>query len=150
MARPSRSVPKSTTLAPQKPQHTPSRSLRSRKGETSKHFERSSDDRESSLTEDKAESTLESNSLSEESEEEEPPKKKSKVKAKKGSAKILPKKVVSRGRSSKRNPEESGEEEPWETFIPKEDTPDSGDVPYDDAKIHPNTLQFLNGILGFD
>jgi hypothetical protein len=72
-----------------------------------------------------------------ETEDEEPPKKKSKVTPKKSSSKKpTPKKTISKDES---------DEEPWETFVPKEGTPDAGDRPYTPNTIHPNTLQFLKG-----
>ena len=81
-----------------------------------------------------------------ETEEDEPPKKRSKATPTKGTKKTPPKKVRPKGRSSKGKDEKSGSEEPWETFIPKEPTPDAGDVEYHDTMIHPNTMKFLKGI----
>jgi hypothetical protein len=124
------------------------RSLRPRKAEASKYFAPESDDGGPSLS-SKKEPTSDSDSLTQESEEE-PPMKKSKVTARKGSIKTSPKQIISKNRLSRGKKEASGEEEPWETFIPKEATPDSGDVPYDNAKIHPNTLEFLKGTIKFD
>ena len=51
------------------------------------------------------------------------------------------------GRTSRglKNKSAKSDEEPWETFVPKEDTPDAGDIPYRNNTIHPNTLQFLRG-----
>jgi hypothetical protein len=138
MARPSRSTPKSVSTTPKKPQPTPTRPLRARGNEKSKHFEPSSDEDGSSFDDDELEPTSESELTPSETEEDEPPRKKSKV---------TPKKTVTPQKSTKgrRGKKEESIEELWETFIPKEDTPDAGDVPYENSRIHPNTLHFLKG-----
>ena len=76
--------------------------------------------------------------------EDEPPKKKSKVSPKKAT----PQKSTQKSKSSKEK--EDSDEEPWETFVPKEDTPDSGNVSYENSTLHPNTLSFLKGVFDFD
>jgi hypothetical protein len=52
-----------------------------------------------------------------------------------------------RVKSNKLATQESLDEEPWETFIPKEPSPDAGDMEYQNSTIHPNTLHFLEGYL---
>jgi len=51
-----------------------------------------------------------------------------------------------RAKSNKLAAQES-DEEPWETFVPKEPSPDAGDMDYQNSTIHPNTLHFLTGYL---
>jgi hypothetical protein len=138
MARPSRSTPKSVSTISQNPQSTPARPLRARASEKSKYFEPSSDD-DDSFDDDELQSSSESEVTPSETEEDEPPRKKSKV---------TPKKTVTPQKSAKgrRGKEEESNEEPWETFIPNEDSPDSADVPYEGSRIHPNTLHFMKGM----
>jgi len=71
--------------------------------------------------------------------DEEPPKAKSKP-----TQHATTKKAASKGRKSS-----GGEydEELWKTFVPKEDTPDAGDISYNNTMIHPNTFHFLKGII---
>jgi hypothetical protein len=142
MARPSRSTPKSTTSTPQKSQSTPKSSLRARSNEKSKYFEPPTDEEESSFNDDELESTSVSSAIASESEDE-PPKKKSKTTPTKKTANNTPKKGTVKSRLSKGK--EESDDEPWETFVPKEDTPDAGDIEYQNTSIHPNTLQFLRG-----
>lgn len=138
MARPSRSTPKSVSTTAKNSQSTPTRPLRARTSKKSKYFEPSSDDNDASY-DDEVEPTSESEPTPTETEEDEPPRKKSKV---------TPKKTVTPQKRTKgrRGRKEESTEEPWETFIPNEDSPDSGDVPYENSRIHPNTLHFLKGM----
>jgi hypothetical protein len=146
MGRPTRSTPKSASATPGKVQTTPTRSSRARPNKKSKYFEPSSDDGDSSFDDDKLEPTPDSDSVvPSETEEDEPPKKKTKVTPKKPT----PQKSTQKLKSS-REKKEYSVEEPWETFIPKEDTPDSGDVAYENSTLHPNTLSFLKGVFDFD
>jgi hypothetical protein len=137
----------SATSTPQTAKSTPKRSPRNSANKKSKYFESASEQEDSSFDEDDATADLDSESEAPatETEEDEPPKKKSKTTPKKGVSKVPPKKTVSRGRLSKKDEVES-DEEPWETFVPKEDTPEVGDVPYKNHTIHPNTLKFLEGM----
>jgi hypothetical protein len=150
MARPSRSKKSDALATPKKNQSTPKRPLRARNNEKSKYFESVTEEEESEF--DGEESSAESaESFSEV--EDEPPQKKVKT-TPKSTPKSTPKKnttpkSASKGKASKsknRDVSEDEDEEPWETFIPKEVTPDAGDVEYSDSSIHPNTLQFLRGI----
>ena len=45
--------------------------------------------------------------------------------------------------------EEDSDDEPKQIFIPKEPSPDAGDVAYQDSRIHPNTLEFLKGLITY-
>jgi hypothetical protein len=113
----------------------------------SKHFEPASEEEESSYEETDEEPSSESEDDDYESEDE-PPKKKSKSTPTK---KVTPKKATpqeatpKKGPSRRQSKKEDSDEEPWETFIPKEASPDAGDVEYADTKVHPNTLRFLKG-----
>ena len=149
MVRATRSTPKSNNSTPKKTQrvlHTPKRSPRIPKNKRSKYFELPTDDDEVSSFDQKSEPS-DSDSLPAETEDDEPPKKKSKstpqVIIKATPKKTIATKVVSKKRKSN----EESDEEPWETFIPKEDTPDAGDILYTSTMIHPNTLHFLKGII---
>jgi hypothetical protein len=147
MARLSRSKSQSRTVKPKKQQSTTGRALRARSNKKSKYFEASTDEDDSSFDNEVIDSSGEESPLPSDTDADEPPKKKSKVTPKKAANTATPKnKNVARSELSKGKKEESEEEEPWETFIPKEDTPDSGDIPYEDSRIHPNTLQFLRGM----
>ena len=144
MARASRSTSQSKPATPKKPQSTQQRPSRTRNNKKSKYFEPDSDEDDSPFEDAEPDPTSESESLSE-TDEDEPPKKKSKITPQKASSKTTPKKTAPKSRLSKGGKEVSEDEEPWETFIAKEDTPEVGDVPYRDETIHPNTLQFLKG-----
>jgi hypothetical protein len=104
-----------------------------------------------SFDDSEGDSTSDSDSSLSDTEEDEPPKKKTKVTPKKvtprTTPKTTPKKSTAKSRLSKGGKEVSEDEEPWETFIAKEDTPEVGDIPYRDETIHPNTLHFLKGSL---
>ena len=124
MRRPSRPTQKSakeTTKTTGSTRKRPSRAVRNEK---SRYFEPPTDDGE-----------FDDNAGPSEPEDEEQPK-----------TKLIRKKPAKTTiRKGKRKMEESEDEEPWETFVPKEDTPDAGDVEYNNDTIHPNTLQFLRG-----
>jgi len=142
MGRPTRSASKSLQPTPQSSKSTPKRSPRSRNTAKSKYFEPPTDDEDSSYDEGVDEVSSDS-SVEDIESEEEPPKKKPKTTPNK---KVTPKKSPpnkspGRGRSKK----EDSDEEPWETFVPKEASPEVGDIDYEPSKIHPNTLQFLKG-----
>jgi hypothetical protein len=145
MARASRSTSRSKPATPKKPQSTQQRPSRTRNNEKSKYFEPDSDEDDSPFEDAESDPTSESESPLSETDEDEPPKKKSKITPKKATPKTTPKKTAPKSRLSKGGKEASEDEEPWETFIAKEDTPEVGDVPYRDETIHPNTLQFLKG-----
>ena len=145
MVRASRSTSKSKPSKTKKPQVTKMLPSRTRNKEKSKYFGPDTDERDSSFDDDELEPHMESESALSETDEDEPPRKKSKVTPKKATKKDTPKKHIAKGRLSKRGREVSEDEGPWETFIPKEDTPEAGDVPYQDETIHPNTMQFLKG-----
>jgi len=146
MGRPTRSTRKSASATPKKAQPTPTRPSRARSNKKSKHFEPSGDDEDSSFDDDKLEPTSDSDSaVPSETEEDEPPKKKTKVSPKKPT----PQKSTQKSKPSKEKKKDS-DEEPWETFIPKEDAPDSGDVSYENSSLHPNTLSFLKGVFNFN
>ena len=113
----------------------------SKANEKSKYFEAPSDDEdEDSSFDDKdgEQSSSGSASVTSETDVEEAPRKK---------AKVTPRKAVSPKGAKKGTPRKKKveEEEPWETFIPKEATPEAGDVDYQEERIHPNTLKFLKG-----
>jgi hypothetical protein len=116
----------------------------SKANEKSRYFEPpSDDDEEGSSFDDKdvEPSSSDSASVTSETDLDEVPRKK---------AKTTPRKTVSPKSATKGTPrkkKEEDEEEPWETFIPKEATPEAGDVDYQDERIHPNTLKFLKGFL---
>jgi hypothetical protein len=139
----------STTSTPQTAKSKPKRSPRNSANKKSKYFESANEQEDSSFDEDDATADLTSESEvpAAKTEDDEPPKKKSKTTPKKGVSKISRKKTVARGRASKKEDVES-DGEPWETFVPKEDTPEVGDVPYKNHTIHPNTLKFLEGKVG--
>jgi hypothetical protein len=111
-----------------------------------------------SFDDSEGDTTSESESSLSDTEEDEPPRKKNKVTPKKQTPrntpkttpKTTPKKSTAKSRLSKGGKEVSEDEEPWETFIAKEDTPEAGDIPYRDETIHPNTLHFLKGKLEMD
>jgi hypothetical protein len=116
----------------------------SKANEKSKYFEPpSDDDEEDSSFDDKGgeQSSSDSASVTSETDLDEPVRKK---------AKTTPRKAVSPKGAKKGTPsKKKEEEEPWETFIPNEATPEAGDVDYQDERIHPNTLKFLNGLPHF-
>jgi hypothetical protein len=146
MPRPSRTVSKSLPQAPEKPRSAPKRQPRraSRANEKSKYFEppTDDDDEKDSLSFDDADksSSEESAPVTSETDVAEPPRKRSRATPKKGVSPKNAKKSPTKGKTK------GQEEEPWETFIPKEATPEAGDVEYREDGIHPNTLQFLTGL----
>ena len=155
MARQTRSTPKSKTAVPLKTRTTskripkrnqrPKRTPKKSNNEKSKYFQSTTDEDDSTFDEFDSSESDEEDSFTSESEDDEPPAKKAKVTPKKNGKVVTPKKEITKV-TPKRKKEESEEpEEPWETFVPKEDTPDAGDIPYDDSCIHPNTLLFLAG-----
>jgi hypothetical protein len=150
--RASRSEPKSKVTRPKRTQSARRRTQNANNDDKSKYFDTDSDENDLSFDEDDLEDTDESESSFSETDEDEPPKKRVKVSPKKATpkttpkaAKTAPKTGAGKSRLSKGGKEVSEDEEPWETFIPKEDTPDAGDTKYQDESIHPNTLHFLKG-----
>lgn len=119
--RPAQKSAKETIKTTHSTRKRPSRAVRNKK---SKYFDPPTDDGE-----------FDDNAGPSEPEYDEQPKKNP---ARKKPTKPTPQK-------GKQKTEESEDEEPWETFVPKEDTPDAGDVEYKNDTIHPNTLQFLRG-----
>jgi hypothetical protein len=132
----------SATSTPQTTKSTPKRSPRNAANKKSKYFESASEQEDSSFDDDNPLSS-ESEPTATDTDDDEPPKKKSKTTPKKGVNKVT-KQTTARRRTSKAKDVES-EEEPWETFVPKDSTPEVGDVPYKNHTIHPNTMKFLEG-----
>jgi hypothetical protein len=141
MARLTSSTPKSNKSSQKTARAskgTPTKSPRTLNTERSKYFEPPTDDDEDSSFDEQPDLT-ESESLPTVTDDEEPPKKKSKP-----TPRATPKKAASKGRKSNGG---KSDEEPWETFVPKEDTPDAGGISYNNTTIHPNTLHFLKGTI---
>jgi hypothetical protein len=145
MARASRSKRPETLASTKNNQLKAKRPLRAAKNsEKSKYFESATEEEESDFLDAEPSEESDSSLTEEDEEEEEPPKKKAKSTPKSTPQKNATPKSVSTTAKKKKNVSE--DEDPWETFIPKEDTPEAGDVEYSDSTIHPNTLQFLRGI----
>ena len=153
MARQTRSTPKSKTATRVRTRTTPKtvpkrsqrpkRNIKKPSNERSKYFDSTTDEDDSTFDELDSSDSDEEDSFTSESEEDEPPAKKIKVAPKKSVNGSISKKAIAKSPDGRKKKEQS--EELWETFVPKEDTPDTGDIPYEDSCIHPNTLLFLAG-----
>ena len=141
-----RSTLKSAMKTRKKPQSTSRKSTQQYGPVKSKHFENENDG-DKSFIHDDLNVTSESNNFMSESEE--PPKKKTKRSLKNASLKITRKSAAKKGPLKTRLPKggEDSDDELWESFIPRQKTPDIGDVEYQNSTIHHNTLQFLRGFI---
>ena len=141
MPRPTRSTSQSAASTTPK-KLDPPKSRKSSYNQKSKYFEHP-DSEDSSVSEISSVPTSPKLSPTETDDDNDaPPRKKSKASAKKSTPrKVTPKKAT----PQKRPKQEDETDELWETFVPKEATPEAGDIPYKNETIHPNTLQFLKG-----
>jgi len=146
MARPTRST-SASTAAPRSKKPTPQKSRKSSHNQRSKYFEPATSEESSFSDVPSAANSPTSSSPVESSDDDDdaPPRKKSKVTPKKETPKKVTPKKTSQRKKVKEEEKNEEDEEPWETFVPRDDTPDAGDIPYKNETIHPNTLQFLEG-----